>query len=139
MEYLGGTLPSDAPRVDLEELYHVVDGLAAGSRGVCFVGGLRAQVVPGPPDSDSEDPHQAGEAEEMLAVWDDRLRGVPCGRCEGLDREDDMCVCVTGVRGPTTETVVGPSPPETARGTVASAAVTSASTARRILLRTSSC
>jgi ribonuclease HI len=41
VEYLDGALPPDAPRVDLEELYQVVDGLAAGTRGVCFVGSMR--------------------------------------------------------------------------------------------------
>lgn len=29
----------------------------------------------------------------IAAVWDERLRGVACGRCQGLEHEDLMAVC----------------------------------------------
>lgn len=99
MEFLAGEVPSDAPVVDLAALYRVVDELAAGVRNISYTGPPGA-----PPDGDprggasvegsdwalDEGPDAV---EVVMAAWDDRLRGVPCGICAKVDQEGEMLVC----------------------------------------------
>ena len=33
------------------------------------------------------------KAPGVMAVWDERLRGVPCQKCQGLQEEAHMIVC----------------------------------------------
>jgi hypothetical protein len=96
VEYVGGEVPSDAPEVDLAALYRVVDGLAAGARHISYVGppGAPAGDPIGGADVEDDDGGPApDDAAVILAAWDDRLRGVPCGVCAGVDREEAMLVC----------------------------------------------
>ncbi|HLP30904.1 MAG TPA: PHD finger domain-containing protein [Geothrix sp.] len=103
VEYVDGAIPADAPQLDLDSFYRVVDGLAQGARQVAYTGSHVAPAgLPGAPAGDpiggaggrAEDwATEPDGAEAVMAAWDDRLRGVPCGTCTGLDHEEDMLVC----------------------------------------------
>jgi hypothetical protein len=85
-----GDVPAGAPALDLPELYRVVDGLAEGARHVCAVLGPIARESGGSPEAEPWDDRGVGA---VLAAWDERLRGVACGKCGQLDREAEMAVC----------------------------------------------
>lgn len=89
-----GQVPADAPPLDLQALYAEVASLASANRVAYLSVGVYAahggQVEATVVGSTCE-----GRtcADRIAAVWDERLRGVACRRCGGLEVEELMVVC----------------------------------------------
>ena len=91
VEFEDGVVPQDAPEVNLADLYKVVDELASGRQCSRKVAAPARQKKA--PTKDLEDSEAEAVIDAVLAVWEERIRGVPCVICNGVEDEAEMVVC----------------------------------------------